>query len=309
MEQNCKNSIGIYFSYHLDEQVWGEIRQVQAECPGVFYLGMSATDAHPYGRELFAVTPEAARSIISEEVLAYGIAEGEVYLFEYGVEHSGYTLVQYEICRYRKMHGIPESRETGSLYCTAVYAAEQYPEYFGGLLPPRNTPFGLTVRCKKAAEGLYFLETDQCQWILAVAYPIWSCDLSNEVQKLGCFCEVDLRAKELEARYLFFEESRCAPAIYELLEVSEYQGLTKYISSRSVLETELCLNYPEYTLHHNFLEMAGHGRSDLLNDLLSAFGGSIPDEPESEAQRAQRISNCIHLNEEAVGRRLLTLPS
>lgn len=308
MEQCFSNGTEIRFPYHLDEVEWGEIRHVEVECPGVFYLGTQPVDGHLFGREMYAVTPEAIHTIVSDEALRYGVVSGGVYLFEYGVERSGYELICYEIYRYRVKKGIPVEQGTDSLYCAAVYAAEQYPEYFGGLLPPRHTPFGLTVRIKKVAEGLYFLETDRCQWVLAAAYPVWQCDLSPAVQKLGTFCKYDEQTGVQEAKYLFFEESCCAPAIYELLDLKEYQGLSDYITSRTALETEMFSRFPNYTIQHNCMEVTGRGKCDMLANLLVSIGAELPEEYDSEEQQAKRIANCIHLTPETSSRRLLTLP-
>lgn len=308
MERNHFEGSELHFPYPLDEDVWGEIRYVEQECPGVYYLGTSSSEAFRCGREMYAVVPAEAGSIISEEVLQYGAESGGIYLFEYEVEGSGFELVRYEIGRYCVKNGISlEDRHT-SLYTEAIYAAEKYPKYFGGLLPPRHTPYGLTVRTKQVAEGTYFLETDRCQWILAVAFPVWSCDLSEEVQKLGKNSEADLLSGVEEARYLFFDEEHCAPAIYELRQIADYQGLDCYISSRAVLETQLYLHYLDYVVWHNAMESTGHGMSDMLSNILALFGVEPPEREETEEQKTRRLENCIHLTLDATGQRLLTLP-
>lgn len=308
MEQKEFNGSEVDFPYQLNSEIWGEIQHMEMECPGVYYLGTRPNDRSHIGREMYAVVPDEADGVISEETLQYGKKDGKVCLFEYDVPGSGYELVRYEISRHFVKSGISLEDRHSSLYCTAIYAAENYPEYFGGLLPPRHTPYGLTVRTKKVAEGVYFLETDKCQWVLAVAYPIWNCDLSEDVQRLGKTSKADILSGTEEAQYLFFEEKCCAPAIYELKQVEDYRGLDKCIRSSLALETHLYLHHLDYAISHNIMELTGHGMGDFLTDILAALGAELPENEETEEQQAKRIARCIHFTPEEVGQRLLMLP-
>lgn len=287
------------------DEVWGEIKSMEEVCPGVFYLTTNRP-GHIICREMYAVMPD---SIISEEALAYGeSADGGLHIFEYEVDGSGWELVHYELLRYQAKHGIPID-ETDSLYCSAIYAADRYPAYFGGLIPPRITPWGLTLRYKKAAEGIFFLETDHCEWVLALSYPIWSVELSDVAKHLGKQCSLDKQMGEEEAEYLYFKRDACAPPIYELLDSSEYKGLFKFIRSKEVLETHLSRWFPEYVIWHNSMELSGHGISDILENLLGAFGcrPEVSDE-QAEEKQAQRISNCIRYMPELEELEHLLLP-
>lgn len=293
------------FPYALDESEWGCVARVEEECPGVFYLATKA-DEQLFCRELYAVTEIAVPSIISAEALQYGKHDGQLILFEYGVEGAGWDIINYEICRYRVKNKI--LFEGDSLYSLAIYASEKYPEYFGGLLPPRYTPFGLTVRTKKAAEGLYFLETDRCQWVLAVAYIIWNDDLSEYAKKQGIIYEGDKQFGVAESQYMFFDEGTYAIPIYELLRIADYGGLKSYVSSNKILESYLYLRHPEYAIGNNVLEMSGHGRTDILLDILTSLGYDPPDESETEEETARRLANCIRFTPGAERERLLNLP-
>lgn len=294
------------FQWH--DETWGEIKHVEEECPGVYYLATSAPK-HIICREMYAVIPGAVPDIISEEAWGYGkeTADG-VRVFECNVEDSGWEVVHYELLRYRTKHGIPRS-DTDPLYCSAIYAADQYPDYFGGPIPPRCTPWGLTVRCKKAAEGLFFLETNRCEWVLALSYPVWSVELSDVAQRLGERCELDRQMGEDEAEYLYFKRDACAPAIYELLGNSEYGGLLGFIHSKEALETHLNRRFPEYVVWHNSVELSGCGLSDILENLLGAFG-CRPEESEEKTQEKQalRVANCIHYTPELEDMDYLLLP-
>lgn len=293
--------------FQISEADWGEVRAVDEVCPGVYYLATSDGD-HPFCREFYAVLQEAVPRIISEEAFSYDQPAGLVRLFEYEVENSGWPVISFEVKRYRVIHGLPLDKYD-SLYASAIYAAEHYTDYFGGMLPPRNTPYGLTTRVKKVAEGVFFLDTLQCQWLLAVASPIWLTDFSDFVRGVGEFCKDDCEAGEEEAKYLFFRRDRCAPAIYELLVCSDYQGLTKYIHSKECLETQLYQRFPEYVIWNNGNELSGHGKGDILNDLLAMLGCPLEDDgEEDEEAAARRQENCIHFWPELAGQELLLLP-
>lgn len=213
--------------FRLDENRWGKLENAVEECPCVYYLCTDGENESLF-RELYVVMKAATPMIISPEVIARGVREGDVWVFEYEDIDSVYYLVRYEITRYRVKCGLP-TRD--SLYGLAVFDAEYFPWYFGGTIPPRNTPFGLTVRVKKVDEGLFFLETDQCRRLLAVSYPIWNTELSEDTVELGVFCDDDLAAQAQESRYLFFPKERCEPAIYELSGNPNRQGLRQLISS------------------------------------------------------------------------------
>jgi len=293
------------FPYTLDESEWGNIVRFVEECPGVFYLA-TIFDGPKSHREIYAVTKTAVPDIISTEALRYGKQDGQLMLFEHDIEGAGWEIIDYEICRYRVRNKIPT--EGDSLYCKAIYGAEKYPEYFGGLLPPRHTPYGLTVRSKKVTEGLYFLETVQCKWVLALAHTVWACDLSEYVQEKGSFSQADKLEGVEECQYMFFDEENCALPIFELLQLDYFRKLEDYISSRKVLETQLTLQHPEYVMENNLLEMSGHGRGDILFDILANSGFEVPDKKESDEETARRVANCIHLTPGAEKERLLNLP-
>lgn len=294
--------------FRWSTDVWGELKGVDEACPGVFYL-VTYSQEHIACRELYAVTPEAVPNIISKEAVAYGKkAEDDICIFEYGVDGNGWELIHYEVLRYRVKHGIPVE-ETDSLYSAAIYAVDQYPAYFGGTIPPRTTPWGLTVRYKKVADGIFFLETNRCEWVLALSQPIWSLALSDVAQNLGKRCSLDRQMGEEEAEYLYFKRDACAPPLYELLGHAEYAGILTYIHSKEALETHLNRRFPEYVIWHNSLELSGRGMSDILENLLGALGDEWEESGEpSEEKEALRIANCIHYTPELVDVEYLLLP-
>ncbi len=301
--------------FMLDENCWGKLNEVTEECPGVYYVCTMPEDGKGMGRELYVVTRAATPSIISPEVIARGIETENVWVFEYIDIDSIYNLVKYEIMRYRVKHGLDLEEVDSALYCSAIYNAECFPWYFGGTIPPRSTPFGLTVRVKKAGEGLFFLETDQCRWVLAVSFPIWGAELSETARGLGTLGNDDLSIEVKEACYLFLPRERCAPAIYELLDSPDHKGLALFIKSKQVLETYLWEHFPEYALEHNGLEISKNGGADILENLLKSLSietAEILDvdahDEDEERRNKRRIKNCITYCKELTGQELLLLP-
>ncbi|MBQ3011045.1 MAG: hypothetical protein IJA20_01875 [Methanocorpusculum sp.] len=301
-------SIGGRLPFQLVQEQWGAINHVEEECPGVFYLGTTMGMEDRVGREMYAVLPSAVPDIISSEAMAYGTEADGVYLFEYEVENSGWDIIKYEILRYKTKAGIALD-DIESLYCSAIYSADVYPEYFGGLIPPRCTPWGLTVRMKKAQEGIYFLETDQCEWVLALAHPIWDIELSDAVKKMGALCEHDKGMGDKYAQYLYFQRDKCAPAIYELLTHSGFENLRNFIRSQEVLEAHVYRQNMEYAVTYNMTQVSGHGKCDMLTDILEMLGcEGVREEFETEELQKRREEACIRLNPELAAEELLLLP-
>lgn len=90
------------------------------------------------------------------------------------------------------------------MYVAALYGMEKHPEYFGEYPVPGITPRGYTVRHKKIINGVYWLETDHCEEMLAVCYPIWQADITVPEQNLGEQLEHDrMQGIENTFGYLF----------------------------------------------------------------------------------------------------------
>jgi len=301
MIQEKKNNYGgVSLPFRLREEVWGEIKTAEEEGPGVFYIA-TQREEDLLCRELYAVTSSAIPDVISEEVIGYGKDCEDVFLFEYGVEGSGWDLVKYELLRYRVRHHLPLGVDD-SLYSYAVFCIDQYPTYFGSPIPPRNTPWGLTIRHKKVFEGAYFLETDKGIWAFALSYPVWNTVLSDFSQKFGTLCASDEAFGVEEARYLYFEGDSCAPALYELLNNAQYQGILNYITSKEVLEAHLYAFFPLYAAWHNLVEQSGWGKEACFCKLLG-----LDEYPEIEEMLKKRDS-LIHYDIALSREKLLLLP-
>ena len=147
----------------------------------------------------------------------------------------------------------------------AVYGAEIYPEYFGMLPVPSLTPWGYTIRHRTLDSGIYWIETDQCEEVLAVAHPAWAADLSKSVLRHARQLSYDIDHDINQTYgYQFFPKKESCVVIFELL-----QTRPKWRTSGSIRLPELMnaiwTNYPEYAMSFNAHEQAG------LNDGAGMF--------------------------------------
>ena len=248
----------------VDVNELGELTSAKQECPGVYYLAMKAED--PLGllpREYYLVLESAP---ISSEARSYGkpFQDGQGLLFALGEDNSGDKIIEFEIFRYRVSHHLPLPKGE-SLHGCAVYGAERYPEYFGMLPVPALTPWGYTVRHRVLDSGIYWIETDQCEEVLAVAHPAWAADLSKSVLRHGRQLTYDTEhGINHTLGYKFFSKKVSCVVIFELL-----QTRPKWRTSGNIhipeLMNAILTNYPEYAMSFNSHEQAG------LNDGVGLF--------------------------------------
>lgn len=157
----------------------------------------------------------------------------------------------------------------------AVSAAEEHPEYFGTYPAPLYTPWGYTLRHRTFENGVYWLETDQCEEVLAVCYPLWDAKLSDAVQSMGKQTSFD-RKNDIHQTmgYLFFSHPAACAAIYELMETRpEWNGS---LIDKSALMNAIWKHLPDYAVLSNWWELKG---VHAVRDLLKAFYG-ITMEPQ-----------------------------
>lgn len=169
-------------------------------------------------------------------------------------------IIGYELFRYRILHqlALPEGESIRSI---AAIGAEMYPEYFGGYPVPLLTPWGYTTRNKVIANGLYWLETEQCQRGLALASPIYD-DLSDGAR--GLAERYDNDSSEYAPAYLFFRESDSCVPLFELLSEMRKERLYCEINWAALMNAVYHC-HPEYAAQHNLAEQVG------LNDGFGRF--------------------------------------
>ena len=238
----------------------GEIHIWEEECPGVLYLSVLPTI--DCGGEYYAVTEHAP---ISQEVRAMGrrLGDAPVLVCQIGAEDGAWAAVEYEILRYKTMHGLPLPERT-SLRDSALYGAELRPDYFGAYPVPFLTPWGYTLRNRLLDNGVYWIETEQCMEVLAVCYPVWDGDLSDGLQKVGQRLEM-----EGEQGYIYFLKESACIAVWELLQIHPALISTGLIRKPELMNA-IWEYQPDYALGYNAQEQAG--LHDVLGLLLYALG-------------------------------------
>ena len=256
--------------FEVDESRWGLVNFGELECPGVFYLSTSAG-------EYYAVLKDDAACIVSHTVMAYGIADNGVLYFPVEAESGGSALVRYEIRRYLQRQGQPFPA-LDTLHTYAVYHADEYPSYFGPSVPPAITPRGFMTRYRKLENGIFLVETDKLNVLLALSYPIWDAELQKSVQEWGEQTEYD-RTKGIDRTlgWLFFPKELAAVPFYELLQSGGHDNLKQFIQSPPAMVAAIWKYWPEYAIQVNLQEQAGLGPGNALYHLLKTKGIDDPD--------------------------------
>lgn len=176
-------------------------------------------------------------------------------------------IIGYELLRYKILHHLPLP-ENETIRDIAAYGTEMYPDYFGFYPVPISTPWGCTTRHRTIANGLYWLETEQCQRGLAISFPRYD-DLSGRARSLAEKFSSNLDSLEgQEPQYLFFREADSSVPLFELL----FEGPTdREVSSvnKPALMNAIYKNHPEYVAMHNVAEQVGQhdGLGLFLNTL------------------------------------------
>lgn len=227
----------------LEEEV-GEIKSVKEYSPGVYHI--DAIREEQFLREYFAVLDTAP---MAEKVRPYGKELDGLRLYDLENISSGWQIVQYEISKYsitEKRKPIPEDlfRDIG------LHAMEVHPEYFGTFPVPFHTPHGFTLRYRALANGIYWLETSECEELLAVCFPIWNAELSAAAELCGEITEYD-KASPIKrpTPYRFFPKRFSCVPLYELMETREEWDGT--VISRPALMNAIWENMPEYAMRLN----------------------------------------------------------
>ena len=108
---------------------------------------------------------------------------------------------------------------------------------------------------------MYWLETDRCEEMLAVCYPIWKSDISIPEQNQGEQLEYDrMYGIDNTLGYLFFSKQNSVIPLHELslfyTEIKEGS-----VVDMDALLNAICEFYPEYVTIHNEEEAKfEHGR-------------------------------------------------
>ena len=248
----------------------GEVVAAELKSPGVYYIGAKKKGDIPSNTEVYVVTADAPA--ISEQARAYGEelpGNPDLRIYNILQPGSGRFVIDFEVRRYQIKCHLPEIDDEDSLYTAALYGAEEHPDYFGAFPVPVFTPRGLTVRHKTILNGIYWLETERCEEMLAVCYPVWQADITISEQNHGEQLEYDrIHGIDNTLGYLFFFRQNSVIPLYEL------SLLHSEIEANSVIDMAALMNaiyefYPEYTAIHNE-EAARFGHEDFIKETPGA---------------------------------------
>ena len=257
----------------------GQIDSAEQVYPGIYYLLVKQEDS-PFASEYYAVSDTP---IISQEAKTYGRDISGWRLFSMQDDTSGWRIIDYELGKYRVKNHLPQEQ---TLHDIALDAAEYHPEYFGAYPVPFCTPRGYTTRYWILENGIYWIETDQCEEILAVCYPVWSSELSNWAERIGEQAEYDrIHGIEETLGYIFFPRQVSSVPMYELMQTrSEWEG---HMIDKAALMNAIWKYIPEYAVIMNQREQAG--KNDVTSMLLAELG--IEAEPQILPERMISMSS------------------
>ena len=245
------------------EKAIGEVQETEKQCPGVFYVCTNG-DGRQSGTEFYLV--ERNTGIISAEAKTYGVEVLEcpqylIYLMDR--ERQIRRIIDYEVQMYRLRTCSPLA-DKNALRETALYGAEDCPEYFGAYPAPIETPYGHTMRYKTLMNGAFWVETDECKRTLTVSWPLWLDSFSRYTMRLAKY-ESNSKGKD-DVGYLFFPEEAISLALFEL------RRTYPAIRSCAMIDADALMNaiykdFPDYAIKFNSMEQTGN--DDPLGQMLA----------------------------------------
>ncbi len=256
------------FPYKYIEDDLGEIKAWEQCCGDIYRITTVDLDTLlPDEYYIFRTDTH----ILSDTAKAYGMPLPSHPELRYVLLHtsgSGSTVIHYEVLRYLTRHSIPFPDGEDHFHVVAVYGMETDPEYFGAYPAPLNTPHGYTLRYKRIINGIFALETERGDQMIAIAYPIWVDDLSEYTLQYGLRAFQDI-AQDIHRTYgyLFYSEETACLA---LLELSRSYDFPADIVNMAALKNAVFQNYPDYMIRYNQNEITG--RNDGTGMLYQMLG-------------------------------------
>ena len=227
----------------------GSVIEAEEISPGVYSI---LTDQKEWGPEYYVVMKDAPA--ISDQARSYGqqFAEKDaICVYRQDIPGSGRRVIEFEVLRYQMKHHLPVDESNDPIYAVALYGMEENPDYFGEYPVPSITPRGYTVRYKKIINGVYWLETDRCEEMLSVCYPIWNAELTIPEHSYGEQLEYDqIRQINSTLGNLFFSKDNSYIPLFELSLVNP-EIRANGVINMAALFNAIYMFYPEYTAVHN----------------------------------------------------------
>ena len=256
----------------LEEDI-GKATMIQEITPSICYVATIGEDTTAPNEYYIA---EKDCPELSKEAKEYGKPldhNPEYICFVADTPEYGRMVIEYEVNRYLKKHGLP-TMEGDRLLTIADYGREHEPEYFGDYPAPLATSRGLTMRYVRLSSGIFLIETDRLETILAVCYPIWQSELSDYAKIQGeKFAYDQLCGIENTEGYLFFPETSAGVALFELWVVHKQLEQSGRINPLAMMNA-IWKHHPVYAASHNVREQAG------LNDGMALLAKSLGISPE-----------------------------
>lgn len=266
----------------LDLGEMGTITEAKLVMPGVYETIMVYSET-AIGMEAYIVQKSAAE--ISSAAKKYGKAVPDYpELLVYSEDTTGNSMyiIGYELFRYNTLNHLPLPKDE-TIRSIAAIGAELYPGYFGGYPVPFLTPWGYTTRNKIIANGLFWIETEQCLRGLAVTCPKYD-DLSDGARGLAeQFDDGSAHTNEEMPGYLFFREVNSSVPLFELICLGRNEKLISNINLAALMNA-IYHFHPEYAVQHNVAEQAG------VNDGFSQFLHMLGIDAESKISHERLIS-------------------
>jgi len=255
--------------FQIEDEIGGILLANQTY-PGVYYVAAKKDEADSLTAEYYIIPKDT--QVISQAVKNYGQAisgHPELLVYPLADDRSGWRLVDYEGLKYLIQNRL-QLPEHMSLHETAVYSMEYHPEYFGAYPVPLITPAGYMLRHRELCSGVYWLETDRCEQMLTVCYPIWSSELSETALSLGQQTEYDqMHGINTTFGYIFFSKRDSCVPLFELLRVRKGWDGSSHINAAALMNA-IWSDFPEYAMAHNLREQSG--TNDLLGQLMNELG-------------------------------------
>lgn len=197
----------------LDLGDFGVVTEADLVMPGVYDVILESSETGAATEGFIVLRSAIEISAIAKGYGRYSPDYPEFLIYTEDSTGNSRYIIGYELFRYKILHHLPLP-ENESIRSLAAIGAEMYPEYFGNYPVPLLTPWGHTTRHKIIANGLYWLETEQCRRGLALASPICD-DLSDGAKGLAERYDDD--SSEYAPAYLFSQESDSCVPLFELL--------------------------------------------------------------------------------------------
>lgn len=269
-------------SLPLDLGILGTVIEAELVMPDVYSAVLDNPETG-VPMEAYIVLKDASK--ISVAAKGYGKAHPDYpELLVYSEDTTGNTMyiIGYELFRYKRLNNLPLP-EDENIRSIAAIGAEMYPDYFGSYPVPFLTPWGCTTRNKIIANGLFWIETEQCLRGLAVACPKYD-DLSDGARGLAePFDDGSVLSNDQMPGYLFFRETDISVPLFELICLGPNEKLFSSINLAALMNA-IYQFHPEYAVQHNVAEQAG------LNDGFIQFFHMLDIDIEPKISHERLIS-------------------